>query len=86
MAKFKPGQLVEVEWDDAIGENDGWTSRECMDYDSHAQGVKCKAAGYFLRWHKKQMFLSQIFRDTDGACARVLSIPVGCITKVRKVR
>ena len=80
--KLKKNTLIEVEWDDIISDS-AWiaeekaiTRREC----------KCKSVGYFLNQDKRVLRLSHTIQLCDKPERDLTVIPVGCITRVRRLK
>ena len=79
---MKINTKIEVEWDD-IQAQSGWlTEKEAKAFPV----CNCKSIGYFLYQDKKVLRLSssiQTGKDTDRDCA---VIPIGCITKISRLK
>ena len=79
---MKKNTLIEVEWNDTFTTAAWHTDASA----SNIPIVQCKSVGYFLNKDKKVLRLSptiQIgaFSGRDGT-----AIPVGCITKIRRLK
>lgn len=81
-SKLKLGDLVEVVWWDAVGENDGWFDPILFDYEDHEKVTEVRSVGYYQNKTKANIFLSQLKRTIDGGCARLFSIPICAIKEV----
>jgi hypothetical protein len=82
LSKLKLGELVEVVWIDAIGENDGWFNPLLFDFKDHETATEVRCVGYFMNQTKENIFVAQLIRSVDHGVARVMSIPVRSIVKI----
>ena len=79
---MKKNQLIEVEWDDTVTDS-AWIAEEKA---AKKPVVKCKSVGYFLSKDKKALRLSHTIQLCDKPERDLSVIPVGCITKVRRLK
>ncbi len=81
--KIKPGDLIEVCWDDALEmRNLVWFERD--DIKPDPKDYRVRSVGYFLKLQDDQLFIYG--DDGNDEIARVFIIPCGCIRKFRKLR
>lgn len=76
-----PHHAVEVLWDDPHTEDSTW-----LDLDSLGQAsFTIRSVGFLLKKDKRQVVLVQSLTD-DERGATTLSIPRGCIRRIRRIR
>ena len=81
--KAKPAPLLMVDWDDAATPD----PMEWKDVSTDTIGglVRVRTVGYLAYRDKRTLTLMQTVTD-DGGCAGEWNIPVGCITKITRLR
>lgn len=80
---MKIGDLVEIVWDDAYGENEGWVNIEDLDeFD-----IECKSVGYFVRQTDRYVVLTSTFglNSHEQVCG-VTIVPNGFITSLEVLK
>ena len=83
MNKWPLGKIVEVSWDDSNGYG-RWSS--LSDLSQHG-AASCKSVGYLLKQDKKEIVLvGTQAQVNEGDGMQTLAIPMGCVTKIRKVK
>ena len=79
---MKKNTLIEVEWDDAYTVA-VWHTNESMD---NLPLVKCRSVGYFVNKDKKVLRMSHSIQTGSFSGRDGTAIPVGCITKIRRLK
>jgi hypothetical protein len=83
MAKAKLPRLVHVIWFDAHSE-DAWTEKKDLTFEP----TRCHSVGYLVKRTKHAITVAGsahgIDTDIDYSC--VITIPAGCIRKVKKIK
>lgn len=79
---MKKNTLIEVEWDDTVSDS-AWIAEEKA--AARYEG-KCKSMGYFLNRDKHVLRLSHTIQLCDKPERDLTVIPVGCITRVRRLK
>lgn len=74
--------MTEVEWDDA-NSNARWQDLGEMKNNHHV--ALCKSVGYLLKRDKKEILLVQT-QAPEGDGAGVISIPIGFVRRVRRIK
>lgn len=81
--KFPLNKIVEVHWNDANGYSK-WSSLK--DYLNHTT-APCKTVGYLLRKSKHEIVLAFTQSSAnDGDINGAMAIPMGFITKIRRLK
>ena len=79
---MKKNTLIEVDWDDIYATCNWHTDASASNFPI----CRCKSAGYFLNKDKKVLRLSATIQTKPFSDRDVTAIPVGCITKVRRLK
>lgn len=74
-------KLVEVEWEDTLTRT-GWEAQEVHE---NAGTMSCKSVGYLLRRDKDSLSMAATIAPSDGTALASITIPAGCIKRVRYV-
>jgi hypothetical protein len=84
--KLKPDKLVEVMWRDSNIPAPTWLDETDME-ENHKGDMLIRSAGYVYKIGKKYLTLygGGITGNYKKSYMRVVSIPIGCIQKVRKI-
>ena len=85
-SKRKLGGLVEICWIDAKSAGGGWTHPDDFSYTTHILGAINVSLGYFIKEEAGQIFIAQSLNPGSGTYAECLSIPMGCVKKIRRVK
>ncbi len=80
--KLKKNDLVEIEWDDTFASCSWYTEAAANGFPI----VQCKSVGYFINKDKKCLRLSATIQLGRNGERDVAAIPVGCITKIRRLK
>ena len=81
MSKYKPNQILEVEWVDAES-NSTWETKDEIEMPTKAD---FRTIGYFTRIDKKHLYLSWAIGINGNEQRSRDSIPLGCINKIKKI-
>lgn len=84
--KIKYMDRVEVEWEDSIQNMEGWLRAKHFDWDRHYKAMGQKTIGYFLKATNSAISLVQSRSTDEDAFSSVWSIPIGCVTKINKLK
>ena len=79
---MKKNTLIEVKWDDTITDS-AWIAEEKA---AKNPAMKCKSVGYFLNKDKKVLRLSHTIQLCDKPERDLSVIPLGCVTKIRRLK
>ena len=74
---------VEVTWRDATSLNFGWQDAE--DYIEESHPVTITSVGYLIARTKLSLILALNYSESDHKLTQAISIPTGCILKIRKL-
>jgi len=82
--KLQKWQMVEIHWDDSVHTN-GWKHEEDVDFDDVF--LQHLSIGYFVNSSKRAITICQNRSDQgDTNIDAIMSIPKGCIRKLRKLK
>lgn len=79
---MKKDTKIEVEWND-IFSTSVWHTVESM---NNLPLVKCKSIGYFVNKDKEVLRLSHTIQTGEFSARDGTAIPLGCITKIRRLK
>ena len=83
-ASLRPGDVVEIVWDDATGES-GWTTRDAIEWPI----MRCMTVGYYLQHNELAiMLMDSLFEDwlaKDGTVGGMKTIPMGMVIEIRRL-
>lgn len=79
---MKKNTLIEVDWDDIVSDP-AWIAEEKT---LKRPPVKCKTVGYVINKDKQVLRLSHTIQLCDKPERDVTVIPVGCITRIRRLK
>ncbi len=80
---YKP---VEVLWIDTVVDKGGWELAEEFSFDEHEESMYHTVVGKYMGSSKKGMYVCQLFREKDAMCGGRISIPLGCVVRIRRLR
>jgi hypothetical protein len=82
--KVKPGDLVYVQWYDAVEDGTGWEDVTKCELVPHY----CLSVGFVIRADKKAIVLAGTIGAHDGVKESIqrLAIPLGWVEEVRRIR
>lgn len=79
---MKKNTLIEIEWEDIYSTCSWHTEVSASNFPI----PQCKSVGYFLNRDKKCLRLSMTIQTDRFSDRDVTVIPIGCITKVRRLK
>lgn len=80
--KLKLGARVEITWQDAWSNDEGW--EDCALADLCATSAINQTMGYIVHSDKRQLVLAQSVHEEGMRFCSLTGIPVGCILHVKK--
>jgi hypothetical protein len=84
--KLKTGQKVEVEWLDTVTHDESWFDVEDYPYDLLRDSSRMHTVGWVLTTKYGMLHLSMNKRSVNDRFSVVTAIPLGCVTKIRKLK
>lgn len=79
-------KAIEVIWRDAVTDGSGWEPAETFSFKEHELSIYHSTVGMYLGHSRECLYVCQSFRQADGMTGGRMSIPLGCITKVRRLK
>ena len=80
---YKP---IEIVWRDAVTDGSGWLPAEEYSFAEHELSIYHTTVGRYLGCSKECIFLCQSFRSRDGMSGGRMSIPIGCVAHVKRLK
>ena len=77
---MKPGELVEVTWDDTASD-DEWRDEDDPELDL----VECRTVGHWRKKDKRAIYLVDTVSN-DKARFNSVTIPMGCVKRIRRLK
>ena len=84
--KLKQFDLVELEWNDALSDEDKWAELEDYDFADLDTNLLHRTTGYLIRENKIAFTVAQSLRDNKQFILGIMTVPKGCIVKMRKLK
>lgn len=88
LPKLERFDKIEIEWADAMQDQQGWVDMESFEFAEHADLTPCLNVGYFIKHEGEHIFIC-FGRNKDSYLPGVLSvfsIPTGAIISIRKLK
>ncbi len=80
---YKP---IAILWRDALTDGSGWERAEDFDFKEHELSMYHTTIGMYLGKTKDCVFVAQSLRAMDKMCGGRMSIPLGCVAAVRRIK
>jgi hypothetical protein len=86
--KLNKKDRIEVNWIDSFRQNGPWIGIEEFDYNQGDHDSKqIYSIGYFINSTKDNIYLAQQCDSyKEGNVSNIVSIPHGCVLKIRKLK
>jgi len=85
--KLKLWDHIEIDWIDSIQSMRGWCERNEFPWNDHYKALYQRTTGYFTNQTKEAISVCQSYaQDNYGQCVGMMSIPLGCIKKIRRIK
>ncbi len=86
--RLKKHDKIEIDWIDSFRQHGGWVSEADINFkkdDERSKSIHC--IGYFIKSTSDNVYLAQ---QRDGqeeeGLSNIVSIPHGCVLKIRKLK
>ena len=79
-------QPIEIIWRDAVTDGTGWELAKEFSFKEHELSIYHTTVGRYIGQSKTCLYICQSFRSVDGMCGGRMSIPIGCVNSVRRLK
>lgn len=79
-------QPIEIIWRDAVTDASGWEPAKDFDFAEHEVSIHHTTVGRYIGHSKTCVYVCQSFRSLDGMCGGRMSIPIGTVCHIRRLK